>query len=135
MGYESRIYIARNYGSSKGCEIIATLNLCCLGHSPEAQKFKALFDTPIPFKVCVYERGENEEGTHYVSTDCYGKPLKYGNIKALRNQTDKMIEECIANREYSNSKAYWRLYLLRDMLESFRDFAEQQNLYVIHYGY
>lgn len=128
MSYESRFYFVRPYShTKKGCEVIAVLNAGCLGHSPEVEKFLKLFNTPIDFSLYIPGSDDDSEKC-YRTTDCYGDKLKTGDTNELFRQIDFAIYAA----EQENGDQYWRYYLLRDMLFSFRVFNDVK---VIHYGY
>lgn len=123
MGYESTIYFVRPFKELKGeCEIIASLEMCNMGHTRAIEAFKKLFDTPIDFKLFMPECDEDYKKC-LVSEDKYGEPLKTGD-------TDKMYE-AIKTVLYEDPE-YWRFNILKDMLFAFRPYKD---VYVVHYGH
>lgn len=128
MGYESKIYFVRKYGvTNRGCEVIATLDMCNMGHYPAIDNFKELFNKPIDFSIFI-PKSDTDYEECFKTTDEYGDQLKSGDIYELYHQIDNIIYAA----ENQDSETYWRYYLLRDMLFSFRAFKD---IYVVHYGY
>ena len=131
MGYESRFYAIKryNFGYNESeyhsCEVIAMLNMCCLGYSETTSKFLKLFDTEA--MINLWLPGIDDDGNEIMMEqheDKYGKPLNYiTNIDEGIRLTHKMISE----------DDYWRLPLLLKFLEMYND--PTGNIKIIHYGY
>ena len=134
MGYESRIYFVRKYGTkcyTKGLEnyyiseIIAEITMCKMGYSDEVNQFTKLFDTEIDFTL--YLPDSDDEGNEIVKDrvdDSYGVHMKYGDCHKLRKQMKKILK--------SKDGDYWRFKVLYKMLKAFEEF---EDVYVVHYGY
>ena len=128
MSYESRFYFVRPYLHTKdGCEVIATLEAGVLGHTKEVNDFLKLFDTPVDFSLYLPDCDLTYEEC-LCTKDKYGDELKTGDTNELYRQIDYVIYTA----EQQTGDQYWRYYLLRDMLFSFRGY---DNVKVIHYGH
>ena len=117
MGYESKVIIARKYGTKKyACtEIIAQINLCGMPNG-----FDELFTKEYPNGYYVLETAEK------ITTDKYDAPVTYAKLDTvLKWALDNALEA-----------RYRRMDLLIATLTSVRQgWGNDKDLIVIHYGY
>lgn len=131
MGYESRFYAVRRYdfGYNESeyhpCEVIAMLNMCCLGHDETTSKFLKLFNKEA--MINLWLPGIDDDGNEIMTEqheDSYGDPLNY--ITDI-NEGIRLVHKMIGKEDY------WRLPLLLKFLEMYND--PTRDIKIIHYGY
>ena len=128
LGYESRLHIVNKtdrvidvYSNDlsecvkcqkKWGELLATINLCCLGGECYPLWHGNATD-------CTFS-----DGNEYVLEDCYGEPLTEHTV----SETIELLERSEANNHYRRLAP--AIAYLRGINE-----AEFDNIVVLHYGY
>ena len=113
MGYESRIYVVNVNKSISYGEVIARFDLSKIGNG-----FSDLFKNPVDFHFYA------EDGDTIITKDSYGDEVKTASIQDVIEWLETKGREI----------HYRRIEPLIGLLKGF-DFAEWEDLRVVHYGY
>ena len=128
MGYESRIYFAKDYDFPKGIHhsaIVAMIDMCKMGYDDAVIEFRNCFDTETPFSLWVegYDDENDVECMVEEIEDKYGARLCYASDKMA------LLDAAI---EMEKNSDYWKFEKLRKMIQMF---INDNDVYIVHYGY
>lgn len=146
MGYESKLYVVNRHEFKHPRthehiewmgQVIAMFDLCKMGEDSFYNGSK-LFKTPIDFDLNIYdikkETGYDEQtkvitGEFVFGTreDDYGDALCYAPLEDVIAEMKRILE--------SDDYEYWRMKPCIALLESFREYNENGNIVVVHWGY
>lgn len=118
MGYESKIYITRKNEYSDWNEVVATFDLCKMGHDLiDGKPFRHLFTEPVG---CMYA----DDGDTELRKDCYGDDIEGAPIESVIEWLGKWLE----TNHYARAEVFYTLLMEMDA-------KIDGELWCYHYGY